>query len=177
MTAAAATTTVDAAMEPVFSEIIPAAVFFGSSAWCASAETMAMVTVTTVDAAMIPAGSSLYCSCSAVADVETTAVAADVRWWAEVNPSAFFASHIEETRVAHPLIVVVCFVLDAHSFLCVFGFVSSAHTADLFHKKNCHLQQAVHFLEYSYLSAFLKEVWFIICQNGVTGHKIISKSI
>ena len=29
--------------------------------------------------AMIPAGSSLYCSCSAVADVETTAVAADVR--------------------------------------------------------------------------------------------------
>ena len=35
--------------------------------------------VTTVDAAMIPAGSSLYCSCSAVADVETTAVAADVR--------------------------------------------------------------------------------------------------
>ena len=30
--AAVATTTVDAAMEPVFSEIIPAAVFFGSSA-------------------------------------------------------------------------------------------------------------------------------------------------
>ena len=37
------------------------------------------VATTTVDAAMIPAGSSLYCSCSAVADVETTAVAADVR--------------------------------------------------------------------------------------------------
>ena len=119
-----------------------------------------MVAVTTVDAAMIPAGSSLYCSCSAVADVdvETTAVAAEIQCRAEVNPSAFFALHIEETRVAHPLIVVVCFVLDAHSFLCVFGFVSSAHTADLFHKKNCHLQQAVHFLEYSYLSAFLKEV-------------------
>lgn len=71
---------------------------------------------------------------------------------------AFFALHIEEPRVAHPLIVVVCFVLDARSFLCVFDFVSSARTADLFHKKNCHLQQAVHFLKYSYLSAFLKEV-------------------
>ena len=34
----------------------------------------------------------------------------------------------------------------------------SVYTADLFHKKNCHLQQAVHFLKYSYLSAFLKEV-------------------
>ena len=60
--------------------------------------------------------------------------------------------------MAHPLIVGVCFVLDARFFLCVFDFVSSARTADLFHKKNCHLQQAVHFLEYSYLSAFLKEV-------------------
>ena len=158
MTDAVATTTVDAAMEPAFSEIIPAAVFFGSSAWCVSVETMAVEMA--VAAVMIHAGSSLYCSCSAVADVdvETTAVAADVRWWAEVNPSAFFALHIEEPRVAHPLIVVVCFVLDARSFLCVFDFVSSARTADLFHKKNCHLQQAVHFLKYSYLSAFLKEV-------------------
>ena len=60
--------------------------------------------------------------------------------------------------MAHPLIVVVCFVLDARFFLYVFDFVSSARTADLFHKKNCHLQQAVHFFEYSYLSAFLKEV-------------------
>ena len=113
-----------------------------------------------VAAVMIHAGSSLYCSCSAVADVdvETTAVAAEIQCRAEVNPSAFFALHIEEPRMAHPLIVVVCFVLDARFFLCVFDFVSSARTADLFHKKNCHLQQAVHFLKYSYLSAFLKEV-------------------
>ena len=121
---------------------------------------MDAVAVTTADTAMIPAGSSSYCSCSAVADVdaETTAVAAEIQCRAEVNPSAFFALYIEEPWVAHLLIVVVCFVLDARSFLCVFDFVSSARTADLFHKKNCHLQQAVHFLKYSYLSAFLKEV-------------------
>ena len=45
---------------------------------------MDAVAVTTADTAMIPAGSSSYCSCSAVADVdaETTAVAADVRLYA-----------------------------------------------------------------------------------------------
>ena len=39
---------------------------------------MDAVAVTTADTAMIPAGSSLYCSCSAVADVdaETTTMAA-----------------------------------------------------------------------------------------------------
>ena len=143
MTAVVATITadVDAAMEPAFSEIIPAAVFFGSSAWCVSVETMDAVAVTTADTAMIPAGSSLYCSCSAVADVdaETTAVAADVRWRAEVNPSALFALHNEETPVARLLIVVVCSVLAPHSFLEFFEFVFSAYTADLFHKKNCRL--------------------------------------
>ena len=57
-----------------------------------------------VDAVMIHAGSSLYCSCSAVADVdvETTAVAADVQCRAEVNPSAFFALYIEVAPVTRP---------------------------------------------------------------------------
>ena len=141
MTAVVATITVDvdAAMEPVFSEIIPAAVFSGSFAWCASVETMAAETAAA--AVMIPAGSSSYCFCSAVADVdaETTAVAADVRWRAEVNPSALFALHNEETPVARLLIVVVCSVLAPHSFLEFFEFVFSAYTADLFHKKNCRL--------------------------------------
>ena len=51
------------------------------AATCGSVETMDAVAGTTADTAMIPAGSSSYCSCSAVADVdaETTAVAADVR--------------------------------------------------------------------------------------------------
>mgnify|MGYP007010042699 CR=1 FL=1 len=38
-------------------------------------------------------------------DAETTAVAADVQCRAEVNPSAFFALHIEEAPVARPLIL------------------------------------------------------------------------
>ena len=61
-----------------------------------------------VAAVMIHAGSSLYCSCSAVADVdvETTAVAADVQCRAEVNPSAFFALYIEASPVARRLIGV-----------------------------------------------------------------------
>ena len=61
-----------------------------------------------VAAVMIHAGSSLYCSCSAVADVdvETTAVAADVQCRAEVNPSAFFALYIEASPVARLLIGV-----------------------------------------------------------------------
>lgn len=95
-----------------------------------------------VDAVMIHAGSSLYCSCSAVADVdvETTAVAADVQCRAEVNPSAFFALYIEASPVARLLIGV-----DVSGPAALFGaFASdsafSVYTADLFHKKNCHLQ-------------------------------------
>lgn len=94
-----------------------------------------------VDAVMIHAGSSLYCSCSAVADVdvETTAVAADVQCRAEVNPSAFFALYIEASPVARLLIGV-----DVSGPAALFGaFASdsafSVYTADLFHKKNCHL--------------------------------------
>ena len=102
---------------------------------------MDAVAVTTADTAMIPAGSSLYCSCSAVADVdaETTAVAADVQCRAEVNPSAFFALYIEASPVARLLIGV-----DVSGPAALFGaFASdsafSVYTADLFHKKNCHL--------------------------------------
>ena len=94
-----------------------------------------------VVAVMIHAGSSLYCSCSAVADVdvETTAVAADVQCRAEVNPSAFFALYIEASPVARLLIGV-----DVSGPAALFGaFASdsafSVYTADLFHKKNCHL--------------------------------------
>ena len=94
-----------------------------------------------VAAVMIHAGSSLYCSCSAVADVdvETTAVAADVQCRAEVNPSAFFALYIEASLVARLLIGV-----DVSGLAALFGaFASdsafSVYTADLFHKKNCHL--------------------------------------
>ncbi len=60
--------------------------------------------------------------------------------------------------MAYPLIGLAAPGPTARFFLCVFDFVSSVCTADLFHKKNCHLQQAVHFLKYSYQSAFLKEV-------------------
>ena len=102
-------------------------------------ETMAVEMA--VDAVMIHAGSSLYCSCSAVADVdvETTAVAADVQCRAEVNPSAFFALYIEASPVARLLIGV-----DVSGPAALFGaFASdsafSVYTADLFHKKNCHL--------------------------------------
>ena len=78
---------VAAVMETVFSEIIPAVVFSGSSAWCACVETMDVVI--TADAAMaIPAGSLSYCFCSA-ADVEIMDVAADISR-AEVSSSAFF---------------------------------------------------------------------------------------
>ena len=94
-----------------------------------------------VDAVMIHAGSSLYCSCSAVADVdvETTAVAADVQCRAEVNPSAFFALYIEASPVARLLIGV-----DVSGPAALFGAFAadsafSVYTADLFHKKNCHL--------------------------------------
>ena len=94
-----------------------------------------------VDAVMIHAGSSLYCSCSAVADVdvETTAVAADVQCRAEVNPYAFFALYIEASPVARLLIGV-----DVSGPAALFGAVASdsafsVYTADLFHKKNCHL--------------------------------------
>ena len=94
-----------------------------------------------VDAVMIHAGSSLYCSCSAVADVdvETTAVAADVQCRAEVNPSAFFALYIEASPVARLLIGV-----DVSGPAALFGaFASdsafSVYTADLFHNKNCNL--------------------------------------
>ena len=94
-----------------------------------------------VAAVMIHAGSSLYCSCSAVADVdvETTAVAADVQCRAEVNPSAFSALYIEASPVARLLIGV-----DVSGPAALFGaFASdsafSVYTADLFHKKNCHL--------------------------------------
>ena len=93
-----------------------------------------------VAAVMIHAGSSLYCSCSAVADVDVEmAVAADVQCRAEVNPSAFFALYIEASPVARLLIGV-----GVSGPAALFGaFASdsafSVYTADLFHKKNCHL--------------------------------------
>lgn len=72
-------------------------------------------------------------------DVETTAVAADVQCRAEVNPSAFFALYIEASPVARLLIGV-----GISGPAALFGaFASdsafSVYTADLFHKKNCHL--------------------------------------
>ena len=72
-------------------------------------------------------------------DVETTAVDADVQCRAEVNPSAFFALYIEASPVARLLIGV-----DVSGPAALFGaFASdsafSVYTADLFHKKNCHL--------------------------------------
>lgn len=96
-----------------------------------------------VAAVMIHAGSSLYCSCSAVADVdvdvETTAVAAEIQCRAEVNPSAFFALYIEASPVACLLIGV-----GVPGPTALFGAFASdsaffVYTADLFHKKNCHL--------------------------------------
>ena len=90
-----------------------------------------------VAAVMIHAGSSLYCSCSAVADVdvETTAVAAEIQCRAEVNPSAFFALYIEAclligVGVPGPTALFGAFASDSAFFV---------YTADLFHKKNCHL--------------------------------------
>lgn len=155
MTAVVATITVDvdAAMEPVFSEIIPVAVFSGSSAWCVSVETMAVEMAAA--AVMIHAGSSSYCSCSAVADVETTAVAADVQWQAEVNSSAFFALYIEVAPVTRPLIGAGG--PDPTALFWTFASDSAffAYTADLFHKKNCHLWRAVRFLKCPYHPAFL----------------------
>ena len=94
-----------------------------------------------VAAVMNHAGSSLYCSCSAVADVdvETTAVAAEIQCRAEVNPSAFFALYIEASPVACLLIGV-----GVPGPTALFGAFASdsaffVYTADLFHKKNCHL--------------------------------------
>ena len=72
-------------------------------------------------------------------DVETTAVAAEIQCRAEVNPSAFFALYIEASPVARLLIGVD--VSGPAALLGAFASDSafSVYTADLFHKKNCHL--------------------------------------
>ena len=88
------TVVVDAAMETVFLEIAPAAVFSGSSACCACVATMDAETAVDAAMVMIPVGSSLYCFCSA-ADAEIMVVAADFSHRAEVISSAFFP---DETR-------------------------------------------------------------------------------
>ena len=84
-------TDVDVTVDGDFqAEIIPAAIFSGSSSFCACAETITVdAAIAAADAETVTiAGSLSYCFCSA-ADVEIMDVAADISR-AEVSSSAFF---------------------------------------------------------------------------------------
>lgn len=119
----AAAITVDVAMETACLEILPAAVFSGSSALCAFVEIMAAV-ITAVVMEMIPAGSLLCCFCFAV-DAEIMAAAAKLCHGAEVNSSAFSYALFLSVRLWK--------YQKLFAFSCAFSC-----SPDQFHKKHCH---------------------------------------
>ena len=127
----AAVITVDVVMETACLEILPAAVFSGSSALCAFVEIMAAV-ITAVVMEMIPAGSLLYCFFFAV-DAEIMVVAAELSHGAEVNSSAFSYALFLSVR------------LWKYQKLLAFSGAFSC-IPDQFHKKHCHPVQV--FLSY-----------------------------
>ena len=84
------TVAVDAAMESIFLEIIPAAVFSGSSVLCACAAITDVAMAVDAETMVIPAGSLSYCFCCAVAADVATVVDADLIRGQRVISSAFF---------------------------------------------------------------------------------------
>lgn len=86
------TVAVDAATGSIFSEIIPAAVFSGSSVLCACVVITDVAMAVDAATMVIPAGSLSYCFCCAVAaDVDVaTVVDADLNRGQRVISSAFF---------------------------------------------------------------------------------------
>lgn len=119
-------TTVDAAMETVFLEMVPAAVFSGLSVCCVCVVTMDVETDVDAAMVMIPVGSSLYCFCSA-ADAEIMVVAADFSHRAEVSSSAFL---LDET------VSLWSWFWNQEAFGRLFSFPYSQY---LFRKRHFHL--------------------------------------